>query len=73
MNAFIIAMYGIVTASFLLASSGCMTGIAVPITEDTIGTAVAMTGTIGGGMEIVTATGVTHDQTGGTRSGKEIN
>ena len=34
---------------------------------------VSMIGTIADGMEILTATEVTHDQTGGTRSGKEIN
>jgi len=50
-----------------------MSGIAVAITAGTIGTVVAMTGTIGDGMVIITATGVTHEQTGGTGSGKEIN
>ena len=42
------------------------------ITVATTGTVVAMTGAIGAGMEIITAT-VTRDQTGGTGSGKEIN
>ena len=50
-----------------------MSGIAVAITVATTGTVVAMTGAIGDGMEIITATGVTRDQTGGTGSGKEIN
>jgi len=50
-----------------------MGGIAVAITVATTGTVVAaMTGAIGAGMEIITAT-VTRDQTGGTGSGKEIN
>ena len=50
-----------------------MSGIAVAITAGTTGTVVAKTGTIGDKMEIITATGVTPDQTGGIRIGKEIN
>lgn len=37
------------------------------------GTVADMKGTIGDGMKILTATGVTRDQTGGTGSGIEIN
>jgi hypothetical protein len=43
------------------------------INGGTTGTAAAMAGTIGDGREIFTATGVTHDQTGGTGSGIELN
>jgi len=49
-----------------------MSGITMAITGGTTGMVAAMTGTIADGMEI-TAIGVTHDQTGGTRSGKDIN
>ena len=48
-------------------------GIAVAITAGTTGSGAAMTGTIAAGMELLTATGVTRDQTGGPGSGKEIN
>jgi hypothetical protein len=44
-----------------------MSGIAMAITTGTTGTVAAMTGTIADGMELLTATGVTHDQTAGSR------
>jgi hypothetical protein len=49
-----------------------MSGIAMAITGGTTGTVAAMIGAIADGMDILTATGVTHDQTGGTGSGEEI-
>ena len=50
-----------------------MSGIIMAITGGTTGTVAAMAGTIGDGMEMLTATGVIHDQTAGTGSGIEIN
>ena len=50
-----------------------MGGITIAITGGTTGTVAAMTGAIGDGMEILIATGVTHDQTAGTGTGIEIN
>ena len=47
-------------------------GIATPIMTGITGTVVDMEGTIGAGMTIITATGVTPDRTGGTGSGIEI-
>jgi len=50
-----------------------MDGITMMITRGTTGVRAVMTGTIGDGMEILTATGVTHDHTAGIGIGIEIN
>jgi hypothetical protein len=49
-----------------------MGGITMPIMTGITGTVADMEGTIGAGMTIITATGVTPGQTGGTGCGIEI-
>jgi hypothetical protein len=39
-----------------------MSGVDMAITMDTTGAIIAMTGTIGDGIEILTATGVSHSR-----------
>jgi hypothetical protein len=50
-----------------------MGGITTVIMTGITGTVADMKGTIGAGMEMLIVTGVTHDRTGETGNGIEIN
>ncbi len=49
-----------------------MSGIGMTITVGTIGTKADMTGTIAVGIEIITATGITHGRIGGIRTENKV-